>query len=925
MEFHLFNIDQKSDSEVNLYGKFLNALDAPMQTIHVSGIFSPVYFLPTPGMEDILLSEIRAFILGWDDVPATAQARRVRHNTPSIVSIENVRRQNIFNKSLGRHLDLIKITFNCNVGFKAFDSEYCELLLTEFQSPIENFVISKQIMGPGILELGPVARSTVEFKNVKFLRNSKFPSFKISALAVGNSKEFSYFSQGVDSQGVNSKSINSKSTSHSTNSTTIRSDELEEIIRKDSPDFLIFHNLHSRGRLIPRDKIACDIFSFAQGAIRCRDYSVQELCTLYRIDKRPGLEGDARALVDIACCMNVLGLAKELAEISGYLLNRCLGNSRAERIEFMLMHELYRKEFLFPAVMNRMNVKFAGGLVLEPVRGFYEDIVLLLDFNSLYPSIIQEFDVCFSTIDGLTSSVMDDDIERCLNIVNSPLTSKLTSSPHQANTLPSTSPSFLPGVLRGIVNRRNTVKDLIKSAKSPEERKALEIRQKALKLTANSIYGCLGFPSSRFCNFEMAAFITAKGRELLNETKMAADEMGMRVIYGDTDSIMILTKGEEYGRAEEMARRLVEKINGKYSRIEIELEKAFRRLLLYTKKRYAALVVSPDGDYVEMKGLDVVRRDFCLASTELGRAILDVALRDRVETGNGSKSSIMAQASSSTKSQANSSTKSQNTLKNNTKETAEIIYKICIQFYSSLFTRPASDFVITSVLSKDASLYASAMNQPHISLAMRLQAKGIPCLQDDVISYVIGEGDGPVASRAFHPDEKFAIDYDYYIKHQILPPLYRLLSLLTFVSTAKITTIFGVRDFRPAGDTLMLSMPCCQGVQAPSLVCGQCQAPVPAQFYVDTVSLRLHQAVSDLYRERGRCAECGTEYSNHLTRCFVCQRDLAYETKNEEFNRCLNGIEGAFRRVEIPEIRELVSLYSENSSYRVIDLKRYYP
>lgn len=146
---------------------------------------------------------------------------------------------------------------------------------------------------------------------------------------------------------------------------------------------------------------------------------------------------------------------------------------------------------------------YSGGLVLEPKRGLYDTFILLLDFNSLYPSIMQEYNICFTTVDHAHCSAEDDEAYARLSLPN-----------------PSVPLGILPSEIRVLVERRKNVKQLMKSAKNnPEQYVEYDIRQKALKLTANSMYGCLGFPNSRFYAKPLAAIITGKGREVRREER----------------------------------------------------------------------------------------------------------------------------------------------------------------------------------------------------------------------------------------------------------------------------------------------------------------------------------------------------------------------------------------------------------------------
>ena len=146
---------------------------------------------------------------------------------------------------------------------------------------------------------------------------------------------------------------------------------------------------------------------------------------------------------------------------------------------------------------GRRKPAYSGGLVLEPKRGFYDRYILLLDFNSLYPSIMQEYNICFTTLDHAHCPPGEEGLA----------TLKLPD--------PSEPLGVLPSEIRVLVERRRQVKQLMKGAQGKlEQYQQYDIRQKALKLTANSMYGCLGFANSRFHAKPLAALITSKGREV---------------------------------------------------------------------------------------------------------------------------------------------------------------------------------------------------------------------------------------------------------------------------------------------------------------------------------------------------------------------------------------------------------------------------
>lgn len=156
--------------------------------------------------------------------------------------------------------------------------------------------------------------------------------------------------------------------------------------------------------------------------------------------------------------------------------------------------------------------------MLEPKVNLYDEFVLLLDFNSLYPSLIQEYNLCFSTVQRPRGDRINNMTEQ-----------ELLAATEAPKSVDAKNEGILPRVVRRLVGNRKTVKTELKKTVDPSKKAALEIKQKALKLVANSLYGTLGFSHSRFHVRSIAALITQRGRAALGETQQLIEQLHYEV------------------------------------------------------------------------------------------------------------------------------------------------------------------------------------------------------------------------------------------------------------------------------------------------------------------------------------------------------------------------------------------------------------
>ncbi|KWU44823.1 hypothetical protein RHOSPDRAFT_17356 [Rhodotorula sp. JG-1b] len=549
-------------------------------------------------------------------------------------------------------------------------------------------------------------------------------------------------------------------------------------------------------------------------------------------------DADCYFQMAIAAKVQALPLTRQLTNLAGNSWNRTLAGNRAERNEYILLHRFNETGYIVPDKIsswekreqiakadtsakkkNRAKAgheaepkvevkreKFKGGLVFEPEKGLWDRYVLVMDYNSLYPSIIQEFDIDFSTIDWTADDAEDLD--------KMPDRAPCDGEPQ----------GILPQLIASLVARRRTVKGLMKD-KSASVAKLMQydITQKALKLTANSMYGCLGYEGSRFYARPLAALTTFKGREILTRTKADAEGLSLNVIYGDTDSVMINTNQTDYAAALKIGEEFKKVINDKYKKLEIDRDAVFERMLLLNKKKYAARKVEDNGNgqpgeiTTEIKGLDMKRREFSKLSKDASKDVLDMILSAKA-----------------------------------TEVVIEEIHEYLAELGELVRNglKPVEDFIIYKRLGKNPEDYPDAKSLPHVQVAMKMKAKGQSAKAGDVIPYIFcvppsGETTKTAqAANAHHPDDvrrqgsTLKIDFEVYLSTQILPPVERLCEHIEGTEKARLAECLGLDAMRFKSSSL----------DVPEREFKTLQSQVSdAQRFADTEPFRI------------RCRTCGAE------------------------------------------------------------------
>jgi DNA polymerase delta subunit 1 len=345
-----------------------------------------------------------------------------------------------------------------------------------------------------------------------------------------------------------------------------------------------------------------------------------------------------RLLSKLCILVNLLEMAKATWTPLCYLVER----GQQIKVFSQLTKKAREMGFMVPTIQygQMADQGYEGATVLDAQKGAYYTPITALDFEGLYPSIMMAHNLCYSSL------VMDPKYENVPGVeyetFEIPVPSKVEGQPPTKRLCKFAQgvPTLLPSILLELKQfRKQAKKDM---AVSTGALKAMyNGKQLAYKISMNSVYGFTGASKGILPCVNIASTVTTKGRSMIDETKEYVEKNfpGAKVRYGDTDSVMVeFDVGDRKGieaveYSWEIGERAAEECSALFKKPNnLELEKVYWPYFLYSKKRYAAKLWTQgkDGkmnmDYIDVKGLQLVRRDNTAHVREVCKELLDVVL-----------------------------------------------------------------------------------------------------------------------------------------------------------------------------------------------------------------------------------------------------------------------------------------------------------
>ncbi|MEB3759900.1 MAG: DNA polymerase II [Desulfurococcales archaeon] len=408
-----------------------------------------------------------------------------------------------------------------------------------------------------------------------------------------------------------------------------------------------------------------------------------------------------------------LPFGAQLSQISGLPLDQVMAASVGFRLEWRLLREAKKLGELAPNREERREESYTGAVVFKPEPGIHENVAVL-DFASMYPNIMVKYNVGPDTLVRPGEDIDPD------NVYTAPFVG------HRFRKKPD---GFFKRSVSKLLDIRRRIKQEMKryDPDSPLYR-LLNERQKAVKILANATYGYMGWTAARWYCRECAESITAWGRTIILKAAEQARKLGLKVIYGDTDSLFVTYDKEK-------TRKLIEYVENELG-FEIKIDKIYKRVFFTeAKKRYAGLTVD---NRIDIVGFEAIRGDWSELAKETQFKVIEIILR---------KGSI--------------------------DEAIDYVRKVIQQLYDKKID--LRKLVIWKTITKRLSEYVA--DQPHVNVARILEKMGYRIVPGIKVGYVIVRGSGSLSKRArpYFLASIEDIDTEYYVDKQVVPAAMRIL------------------------------------------------------------------------------------------------------------------------------------------------------
>ncbi|MFN3384111.1 MAG: DNA-directed DNA polymerase [Archaeoglobaceae archaeon] len=478
-----------------------------------------------------------------------------------------------------------------------------------------------------------------------------------------------------------------------------------------------------------------NIAEFLGTKIEMEDIQGKDISRFWATEKEKVLTHAKRdAVHTYLIAKELLPMHYELSRLIRLPLDDVSRMGRGKQVDWLLLGEARKLNEIAPNAIE-VSEGYEGALVIEPERGLHENVVEL-DFASMYPSIMVAFNISPETLSAKGENV----------------------APEVGYRFRKSPDGFFKRILVSLIEKRREIKKKMKEMDEDDPRyRILDIKQQTLKVLTNSFYGYMGWGGARWYCRECAEATTAWGRHFIKTSAKIASEMGFKVLYGDTDSIFISNQMDLEKLSAE-----VEKLIARISKelpVQIEVAEIFRTIFFVEKKRYAGITV--DGK-IFVRGLEVRRGDWCELAKNAQKDVIEILLKER-----------------------------------NPKKAIDYIAKKVEEIRSGKVK--LEDLVIYKGLTKKPSKYEAI--QAHVKAAKKAEEIGIFYPVGSKVGYIVLKEKGTVGDRAYPIEmvesfdgenvklkrrgcyETKKIDKDYYIDHQLLPAVMRILERFGYSET----------------------------------------------------------------------------------------------------------------------------------------------